>query len=93
MTTNFIDAADKYVAARIVYGKAADSKIYLEAAYTNQAPQAEVEDAFLKGVLLVKVGDAYFKPVSISGNKVLTVALTGSPAALAGTEWTAKASE
>lgn len=92
MTTNFIDAADKYVAAKIVYGKAADSKIYLEAAFTNQAPQAEVEDAFMKGVLLVKVGDAFFKPIKLAGNKVTIGELSGSPAAATLTEYQAKAS-
>ena len=53
---------------------------------TNTA--AEVEDAFKKGMLVVIVGDAMFKPVSMSGNKVYTASLEGSPAAATVTEWT-----
>lgn len=87
------DANDQHVRNLVVFGKAADSKIYVDAEYETQATQAEVEEAFGKSMLLVKVGDNYFKPIAIAGNKVLTVALTGSPAALAGTEWAAAATE
>ncbi|MBO7453230.1 MAG: hypothetical protein J6U54_23095 [Clostridiales bacterium] len=90
MTTNFIDAADKYVAAKIVYGKAADSKLYLEAAYTNQAPQADVEEAFLKNQLIVKVGDVFYKPFKLDGNKVTVGGLVSTTVTL--TEFQAKAS-
>lgn len=86
----FIDAVDKNVAAMIVYGKASNSKLYLEADYTNQAPQADVEDAFTKNLLLVKVGDDFFKPVKISGNKVTVADLVSSTVTL--TEYQAKAS-
>lgn len=91
MTTKFIDAADKNVAAKIVYGKAADSKLYLEAAYTNQAPQSAVEDAFFKGLLLVKVGDVFYKPFKLDGNKVTVGGLVSSTVTL--TEFQAKAGE
>ena len=35
-----IDANDKYVANYVVYGKAADKKLYYDAAYTEQVTQA-----------------------------------------------------
>lgn len=88
----FQDAKDKYVTAVIVYGKSSNSKLYNEAAYTNQADQAVVTDAFLKGVLLVKVGDALYRPVKVDGVKVTIAELAGSPAAATLTEYSAKAS-
>jgi hypothetical protein len=88
----FQDANDVHVTAVVVYGKAANSKLYEEAAYTNQVAQSVVEDAFLKGVLLVKVGDDFFRPVKVSGNKVTIAELAGSPAAATLTEYQAKAS-
>lgn len=93
LTKIFEQANDQHLRNVVVYGKAADSKIYEDSAYTTQVDQAVVEDAFAKGMLLVKAGDDYFVPIAISANKVLTVALTGSPAALAGTEWASKATE
>ena len=86
----FQDADDKNVKSYVFYGKAADHKIYRDAAYTaaEKATAAEVEDAFKKGMLVVIVGDAMFKPVSMSGNKVYTASLEGSPAAATVTEWT-----
>ena len=88
----FQDAKDIHVTAVVVYGKSANSKLYEEAAYTNQVAQSVVEDAFLKGVLVVKVGDDYFRPVKVSGNKVTIAELSGSPAAATLTEYQAKAS-
>lgn len=87
----FNDAKDQYVAALVVYGKSADKKLYLEAGYKNQAAQADVADAFAKNLLLVKVGDDFFKPVKISGNKVTIADLVTSSVTL--TEYQAKASE
>lgn len=87
----FIDAVDKNVAAVIVFGKAADSKLYIDAAYTTQVEEAVVVDAFVKGTLLVVDGDATLKPVKIEGNKVLTLDYASST--LSATEWVAKAAE
>ena len=91
MTKVFIDASDKYVAAVIVFGKAADSKLYVDAAYTTQVEEAVVVDAFVKGTLLVIDGDATLKPVKVEGNKVLTLDYASST--LSATEWVAKAAE
>jgi hypothetical protein len=87
----FIDAVDKNVAAVIVFGKAADSKLYVDAAYTTQVEEAVVVDAFIKGTLLVIDGDATLKPVKVEGNKVLTLDYASST--LSATEWEAKAAE
>lgn len=84
----FADAADKNVCGVIYYGKTADHKLYLEADYKTQITQAQLEDAFKKGQVLIYDGTSYMIPVSITGNKAVTVAGTTS---VAGTEWTAKA--
>lgn len=95
MSKVFQQAKDKNVKSYVFYGKAADHKLYLDADYTAtmKAGQVEVEDAFKKGMLVVKVGDVMFKPVSMSGNKVYTASLEGSPAAATVTEWTTVAAE
>lgn len=87
----FIDASDKYVAAVVVYGKAADSKLYVDAEYTTQAEEAEVADAFIKNQLVVIDDDVVLKPVKLDGNKVLTIDYASST--VSATEWTAKAAE
>jgi ribose 5-phosphate isomerase RpiB len=89
MNKIYQDAKDKYVTAVIVYGKAADSKIYVDAEYSEQVDQAVVEDAFDKGVLMVKVGTASFRPVKIAANKVTVVDL--SSGTVSATEFSAKA--
>ena len=91
MNKIFIDSVDKNVAALVVYGKSADKKLYLEEGYKNQAAQSDVEDAFTKNLLLVKVGDDFFKPIKISGNKVTIADLVSTTVTL--TEYQAKASE
>lgn len=87
----FQDAKDKYVTAVIVYGKAADSKLYVDSDYSEQVKQDVVEDAFAKGVLLVKVSTASFRPVKVAANKVTVVDL--SSGTVTATEFSAKASE
>lgn len=87
----FIDASDKYVAAVVVYGKAADSKLYVDAEYTTQAEEADVADAFIKNQLVVMDDDVALKPVKLDGNTVLTIDYASST--VSATEWTAKAAE
>jgi hypothetical protein len=81
------DAKDQYVANFVAYGKAADSKLYYDAEYTTQVKKADAEDAFMKGRLLIKTASGVVAATGIAGAKVLTVAMSGSPAALTGTEW------
>lgn len=87
----FIDACDKYVAAVVVYGKASDSKLYVDAEYTTQAEEADVADAFIKNQLVVMDDDVALKPVKLDGNNVLTIDYASST--VSATEWTAKAAE
>lgn len=85
----FQDAKDKYVTAVIVYGKTADSKIYVDADFSEQASIDVVKDAFDKGVLMVKVGDAEFRPVKVAGVKVTVIDVVS--AAVSAIEFSAKA--
>lgn len=95
MITNrvFDDARDKNVANFIVDGKAADGKLYYDLTATTpvQVTQADVEDAFKKGRLIVSTSAGLFQALAVVGNKVLTASMAGSPtAAITGTEWEAK---
>lgn len=84
------DAKDKNVATFVVYGKAADSKLYYSTAEdAEQVTQEDLTDAFLKGRIVIKVGTKVFAAVSISANKAYTVDTVSSAVALV--EWTAKA--
>ena len=89
MNKIFDDAKHKNVAAFVVYGKAADSKIYVDAEYETQATQADVEDAFNHGRLIVMNGDVALVPVALDANKVATIDVTGTT--VAGAEWEALA--
>lgn len=86
-------AADKNVESYIVYGKTADSKLYYEAEYTTQVSQEDLQAAFTKGMLLIHTISGttvtYFRPVSVSDNKAVTIAKSSSSAVP--TEWTAAA--
>ena len=64
------DAKDLDVAAFLVFGKAADGKLYKDADFTEKATLKVVGDAFKKGSLLVAVGDAFFKPSKLEDNEI-----------------------
>lgn len=91
----FDDARDKNVANFVVEGKSADGKLYYDLSATTpvQVTQADVEDAFSKGRLLVKTTDGLFAALSVIGNKVLTAAMAGTSGSevITGTEWEAEA--
>lgn len=70
MNKKYIDAKDKYVAARFVYAKAADHKLYVDEAMTIQAKESEVVDAFLCGKLVVVDSTAFVRPAEVNGNEV-----------------------
>lgn len=70
MNKIFIDAKDKYVAARLVYAKATDHKLYVDPEFKTLAGLEEVTDAFIAGVLVVAVGTAFVRPAQIDGNEV-----------------------
>ncbi len=86
----FEQLKDLHVKNYVVFGKAADHKLYAEAAFTNQIEQAALEDMFAKGLVLIDLGeDGQAVPVSIKANKVVTVATVSNAVALV--EWSAKA--
>lgn len=87
----FQDAKDKYVTAVVVYGKASDSKLYVDADFSAQVTIDVVKDAFEKGVLLVKVGEAEFRPVKVAGVKATVVDIASG--SVTATEFAAKALE
>lgn len=82
------NAVDLHVRSYVVYGKS-DKKLYREPGFKNQVTQAELEDAFAKGALLIVDGASKLVPVSITANKVATVGMVSSDLALV--EWTAVA--
>lgn len=57
----FDQAKDKNVAALVIYGKAGDTKAYVDSACTVQFKTSELQDTFLKRAV-IKIGDAYFVP-------------------------------
>ena len=85
----FDDAKHKNVSAFVVYAKAADSKIYEDSAFTTQAKQADVEDAYNHNRLVVMNGTVALRPVALDANKVATIDVTGTT--VAGAEWAALA--
>lgn len=64
---NFIydDAKDKNVAAVVIYGKAADTKAYVDEACTIQFKTSELKEAFVKRAV-VMIGGNCFTPVSFT---------------------------
>ncbi len=83
----FDQAKDKNVAALVIYGKASDTKAYVDSACTVQFKTSELQDAFLKRAV-IKIGDAYFVPTgfSVASNVgTVTYAKAGSDAGSAAT--------
>lgn len=72
------DAKDKNVASFVVYGKAADGKLYKDADYNVEAPLAIVADAFKKRNLLILVGDVAYVPVKLDDNEVTVLDVENS---------------
>lgn len=87
----FQTANEKNVKSFVVYGKSADSKLYYEPEFKTQVTELDMFTAFTKGMLVVKAGDAYLAPLAVNANKVTTADMSGSPAAITGTQWAAKA--
>lgn len=84
MNKIFEQAKDLHVRNYVVYGKTGDKKLYYDAAYKTQVTQADLEDAFTKGALLVVDGANKLVPVALAANTVKTVGDTGTL-----TSWTA----
>lgn len=85
----YIDGNDKHVGKYLAFGKASDSKLYVDEELTEQVSQDDLQEAFKKGLLLVQVGTDIFEPVKVSGNKVVVLDL--SSGSVSGKEYAAKA--
>lgn len=89
---------DKNIANYVVFAKAADSKLYKEAAFTNQVEEAELNDAFLKGRLVICTdadNGVFEAAVKVAANKAYTMASTTveTTTTISMVEWAAKAAE
>lgn len=90
MTKVYEQLKDLHIRNIVVYGKAADHKLYKEAAYTTQITQAELQEMFKKGMLLICTGEnTYELAVKVAANKAQTMGLNST--AVAFVEWTAVA--
>ena len=87
----YIDGNDKNVGKYVVFGKAADSKIYVDAEFSEQVAQDDVVEAFKKGLLLVQVGNDVFEPVKVSANVVTVIDVSSGSASVV--EFEAEAAE
>lgn len=95
MEKKYITANEKNVGALVAYGKAADSKLYYESTYTTQVTQADAENAFSLGLLLIKDSTKLLKPITMDGNKVLTASMVAgdSGSTFTPVEWACVAPE
>lgn len=89
MTTIMEHADDQHVCTYVVYGKAADYKLYYESDYKTQVTKADAENAFKKGMLQIVESTTVLVPVVMTGTTVKTVA--GSSTAATLTDWAVKA--
>lgn len=83
---------DQHVMAAIVYGKAADHKLYEDSAFTVEAMQADVATLFEKNLLLIDDGTNVLKPVAMTSAKAIVTVMAGESAVTSAT-WTAKAAD
>lgn len=77
MTTIAENFEDMHIRSVVAFAHT-DSKLYMEAAHTNQMEQAVAEDLFKKGMLLVKSGDNFYKPVKMAAEKVYIMDVVSS---------------
>lgn len=64
MDNIFMNVTDKNIAARKVYTKAADTFAYANADCTEKISAADLQDAFIKGMVIVDATGIRFLPVS-----------------------------
>lgn len=88
-------AKDKNIANYVFYGKSSDSKLYydLSVATPVQVTQADLQDAFKKGRVLISVTvsevETLYAAVAVVGNKAKTVDVASETVTV--TEWAALA--
>nr|DAK52996.1 MAG TPA: hypothetical protein [Caudoviricetes sp.] len=64
MDNIFMNVTDKNIAARKVYTKVADTFAYANADCTEKISAADLQDAFIKGMVIVDATGIHFLPVS-----------------------------
>ena len=64
MDNIFMNVTDKNIAARKVYTKAADTFAYANADCTEKISAVDLQDAFIKGMVIVDATGIHFLPVS-----------------------------
>lgn len=69
----FMQAKDKNVAAVKIYKKTADAYAYSDSAKTKKVSAKELEDMFLKGVVIVDGDNAYIPTGLLVDDGVATV--------------------
>lgn len=98
MNKIFEQAKDLHVRAVVVYGKAADHKLYWKlsgSTYSEQLEEAELQELFQKGLLIIDDGTNKMIAVNLAANKVKTLAMTGASGSevMSFVEWAAVAAE
>lgn len=69
------DAKDLNIASKVFFGNEEDGKLYIDADFAVQVDEALLEDAFLKGVLVVSVDDVLYAPIIVDGENVTIAAV------------------
>ena len=69
MSVIYQDAKDKYVTGIVFYADGSKN-LFVDEAGSVAAKAADALDAFLKGVLVIKEGNAYLRATKIEGTTV-----------------------
>lgn len=95
MTEKYERLEDLHVRKVVVYGKAVDHKLYKEEEYENQVSEKELQNWFVKGMLLIHSVNnevvSYEEAIKLVGNNVYTV--VAGESALSLQAWSALAAE
>lgn len=67
MKKNYAKVDNKFVTAIILYAGAADKLFYNEDGKTDPVSNAELQELFLQGVVVVKTG-VYYRPIALKDN-------------------------
>jgi hypothetical protein len=69
MDNIFMNVTDKNIAARKVYTKVADTFAYADADCTKKISAADLQDTFIKGMIIVDATGTQYLPVSCEVKK------------------------
>lgn len=81
MTNVYEQLKDLHIRKVVVFANATDSKLYKEATFTNQLKEAELQELFKKGMLLINVGeDEYAIAAHVKDNEAYVVSASTTAA-------------